>query len=77
MHFGMNGLGLNFFGGCLRSGTVLKKADSEFPESAFAVVERRRYASRIRIWMVAASCYFKVTISNMGRASSQVRLLLA
>lgn len=40
MHFGMNGLGLNFFGGCLRSGTVLKKADSEFPESAFAVVER-------------------------------------
>ena len=56
---------------------VAKKADSEFPESAFAVAERWCYANRIRIWMVAASCYFKVTISNMGRASSQVRLLLA
>lgn len=55
---------------------VAKKADSEFPESAFAAVGRS-CGKQARLDPLLASRYFKVTISNMGRASSQVRLLLA
>ena len=55
---------------------VAKKADSEFLESAFAAVGRS-CGKQARLGPLLLSRYFKVTISNMGRASSQVRLLLA